>query len=146
MSSPKIEVVRKFGFDAAHRLINHEGKCAWLHGHRYTVHVHLAPKLGLDPVGRVLDFAVMQRWIGGWLDEHLDHNTILHEEDGTLAAGIAKFCRGGSPFLLPYNPTAENIAKFLLDTIAGHLLKGVPVVVTRVVVEETPNCRAEVEI
>ena len=136
------EVIRKFGFDAAHRLINHEGKCKYLHGHRYTAHVHLAPKRGLDNVGRVLDFGVMQTLIGGWIDQYWDHNTILHQDDGSLAAGVEKFCKNGLPYLLPYNPTAENIAKYLAE-ICRELLREQPVIVTKIVIEETPNCRAE---
>ena len=78
MSIPTI--TRKFTFDAAHRLINHKGKCANLHGHRYVAEITLQAKQ-LDELGMVVDFSEVKRIIGDWIDHRWDHNTILHPGD-----------------------------------------------------------------
>jgi 6-pyruvoyltetrahydropterin/6-carboxytetrahydropterin synthase len=44
---------------------------------------------------------------------------------------------------LPYNPTAENLAKYLLWEVCPKLLKGAGVIVYKVVFRETDNCYAE---
>lgn len=136
--------VRKLEFDAAHRLVNHQGKCRFLHGHRYLVEIFVAPKGGLDSLGMVVDFGVVKEKVGAWIDEFLDHTTILSEADLGLIPLVATYCKGGQPYIMPKNPTAENIAAMLLQT-ARELLKGEPIYVCKVVVHETPNCRAEVE-
>lgn len=50
-----ITVTRVLEFDAGHRVVNHESKCATLHGHRYKVEI-VAAAPGLDSLGRVIDF------------------------------------------------------------------------------------------
>lgn len=35
----KIYVSKKFGFEAAHHLVNYDGKCSHLHGHSYKLEV-----------------------------------------------------------------------------------------------------------
>ncbi len=52
-------------------------------------------------------------------------------------------------YLLPYNPTAENMAIYLLSKIAPQLIetiKGYDLRVTKVVVWETENAFAEVTV
>lgn len=139
-----ISAVRKFGFDAAHRLLEHEGKCAYLHGHRYTAHLYFSRKGGsLDAIGRVMDFSEMQVIVGTWIDRYWDHNTILNYHD-PLVKVVQGFCKDGQPSLLPYNPTAENLGVYLLGIVCPGLFKGKGAEVVKVVVEETPNCRAEI--
>ncbi len=49
------KIRRWFNFDAAHKLPNHPGKCANLHGHRWKGFVELAA-MSLMPNGMVMDF------------------------------------------------------------------------------------------
>lgn len=135
-----MEVGRILEFDAAHRLIDHEGKCKYLHGHRYKVALYVEAA-ELDSVGRVIDFSVIKEKFGKWIDERLDHNTILNQDD-PLRKEILAYCKPPGPYLMKGNPTAELIAKELL-WIARELLKDSPVVITRIVVFETPNCFVE---
>lgn len=46
-------------------------------------------------------------------------------------------------FVMPYNPTAENMARYLLDAVCPKLLQDSEVVVRRVTIWETENCYAE---
>jgi len=133
-------VTRILEFDAGHRVHNHESKCAVPHGHRYRVEV-TAQAAYLDPIGRVIDFSVLKEKVGGWIDENWDHNFILFEEDSSWVSALnnGRKC----PWVAPFNPTAENMAAYLLRTVCPGVLAGCGVTVTKVVVHETPNCYAE---
>ena len=152
-----ISITRQFGFDAGHRVLRHESKCATLHGHRYTAEVTVqAPEL--DALGRVIDFSVLKTIVGGWLDEHWDHTMILHEDDPLAfalrsphvlvshVAGIrAGDLLGPRPVYIlsgKRNPTAENLAEELA-TVATDLLAPHSLTVTQVRLWETPNCYAD---
>jgi len=75
-----ITVMRKVPFCAGHRLLHHEGKCANLHGHNYIVEFHVTGS-EVDELGRVVDFAVINRLFKSWIDENWDHGFLLWEED-----------------------------------------------------------------
>lgn len=140
----KITAIRDIHFDAAHRLIGHEGKCRFIHGHHYTVELH-AEAAGLDPLGRVIDFSVLKERVGFWLDLWWDHNIILSQEDQLLGDVIGPWTKDAlGACYLPYNPTAENIGRYVLSEVCPNVLSGTGVLVVKVVVHETPNCRAEV--
>ena len=140
----RVTVYRKFEFDAGHRLMGHESRCVYLHGHRYRVTVQVEPEVGLDTIGRVIDFSVIKDTLGAWLDHNWDHQMILNSADTDAIEAVSRFCRYGSPYLLPYNPTAEYLAKYLIEEICPALFKNVPVQVVKITVDETPNCSAEV--
>ncbi|MCE3245501.1 MAG: 6-pyruvoyl tetrahydrobiopterin synthase [Arthrobacter sp.] len=137
-----IAAVRLVEFDAGHRVHGHESKCARLHGHRYRVELHAAQAGGgLDSLGRVVDFSVLKERIGTWLDERWDHRTLLWCRDPLCEQLL--LLDHGAVVGVPFNPTAENMAAYLLQ-ISGKLLSETNVRLTKVVVWETPNCRAEV--
>ena len=69
--------VRKIHFCYGHRVMNHESKCATLHGHNGVLWVHAQPIAGLDSVGRVIDFSIIKSVIGGWVLENWDHTMII---------------------------------------------------------------------
>jgi len=135
----RLSLVRSLRFCAGHRLLGHEGRCAYLHGHNYRVDVEVEPSGGgtkVDAVGRVVDFALIKRRLLGWLDDHWDHAFILWTEDVTALAAV-KLATPTKYFLLPWNPTAENMARYLLEVVAPHVLDGLGVVARRVAVWES---------
>lgn len=140
-----ILITRKFEFDAGHRIVGHESKCKFLHGHRYVAEITFqAPKL--DALGRVRDFGELKKEIGSWIDDNLDHNMILFNQDPILNFGDADILRicGRSPFIVPFNPTAENLSKFLFEE-SQRIVSEIwhePLVVEAVKLFETPNCWA----
>lgn len=154
-----IEITRRLEFDAGHRVLNHEGKCRHLHGHRYSVLITVkAPEL--DNLGRVIDFSVVKEVVGGWIDSELDHNMILHpddpllqgietEVDGKFYAGRNEADRlvGRHPYIMPAsspNPTAENLAQ-MIGLNAQSLLsaRNKALKVVRLRIYETPNSYAD---
>ncbi len=137
-----VTVTRILEFDAAHRVMNHESKCSTLHGHRYQVEV-TAEAEQLDTIGRVIDFSILKGRIGTWIDEHWDHNSIIFEEDAETLKALRWIPRKKEPFSAPWNPTAENMATYLLNVVCPRELKGAGVMVTKIRIWETPNCYAD---
>lgn len=140
-----ITVMRKVAFCAGHRLLNHEGKCANLHGHNYLVEFHITAN-EVDDLGRVVDFADIKRLFKGWIDDHWDHGMILWDADENALAAVEQV-RPNKIYRLPYNPTAENLARYLLTQIGPQLIstiRGYDLIVSKVVVWETENSFAEV--
>ena len=121
--------------------MEHESKCKDLHGHRYTVEATFAAK-GLDTLGRVIDFAEVRKVLGSWIDENWDHTTILFDQDKALGEKIISITKQ-KIFYLPYNPTVENLAKYLLETVCPSLFEGSDASCRRIKIWETPNCSAE---
>lgn len=141
-SSSSISCTRRIEFDAAHRIKNHESKCKDMHGHRYAVEATFsAPEL--DTLGRIIDFGIIKERLGSWIDEHWDHNTILWQEDSKLGKVIKEITQQ-EIFYLPYNPTAENMARYLIEDICPQLFKDAEISCTRIRLYETPQCFAEV--
>lgn len=136
-------ITRRITFCAGHRVFGHESKCRNLHGHNYTV-LFDAQAEQLDELGRVIDFAVLKERLKAWIDEYWDHGLILMESDPIvpmMTRSLAQKC-----YLLPQNPTAENLAEHLLHHAAPEALEGVGVRVVRVTLWETENCCAMVEL
>ena len=139
-----ITCTRRIEFDAAHRVMLHESKCKFLHGHRYVIEATFLAE-ALDSLGRVVDFGVIKSVLGAWVDEHWDHTTILHEADRHLGELIAAQLQQNI-FYLPDNPTAENMASYLLHRICPMLFVDYPMVCEKIRLWETPNCYAEATI
>ncbi len=132
---------RRIQFCAGHRVLNHESKCANPHGHNYVVWIH-ARSSELDSIGRVIDFSVLKEMIGGWLDHFWDHTFIVYEKDKNLIDSLKPFHKNKPLWIAPFNPTAENMAQYLLD-ISPKLLQGTGVEVYKIELFETENCKAD---
>ncbi len=102
--------------------MNHGGKCENLHGHNYAVEVTVTGEK-TDDVGRVVDFSIIKKLFKGWLDENWDHGFILWDQDRKTIDAISSL--NSKLFLLPENPTAENMAAYLLSEVGPALLREV---------------------
>jgi len=153
-------------FSCGHRVVGHESHCAHLHGHNYRVHFTVEGKL--DSVGRVLDFSVIKSKLCQWLEDNWDHRFLYWSEDtvinNTFSAmfdfrenarraldrsgvdlGLPEWEKAVASFVpVPFNPTAENMGRYLLDVVGPEQLAGTGVTLTKVIVEETRKCSAEV--
>ena len=143
----KITVMRQVKFCAGHRLLGHEGKCANLHGHNYVVEFHITGS-EIDELGRVVDFSVIKKLFKGWIDENWDHGFLLWNEDENALQALEQV-QPNRIFRMPYNPTAENMARYLLCEVSPQLIEsveGYDLKVTKVVVWETEHAFAEVSV
>ena len=140
-----VTVMRQVKFCAGHRLLGHEGKCANLHGHNYVVQFHVTGKQ-IDELGRVVDFQVINKLFKGWIDDNWDHGFLIWTEDDNALQALEQV-QPNRIYRMPYNPTAENMARYLMYEIAPKLMstvEGYDLQVTKVVVWETENSFAEV--
>jgi len=85
-------------FSSAHNLRGYKGKCEQLHGHNWKVEVDVLAET-LDKTGMVMDFNALKKQLNGCL-EKLDHRHINR-----------------IPYFKKVNPTSENIAKYIFDTV-----------------------------
>lgn len=132
------QITRILEIDAGHRLLQHEGKCRNLHGHRYSFEITMTAEK-LDAVGRVVDFGVVKQAVGTWLDDTLDHAFIIQHGDPLLVFLLE---HKQKHFIMSKPPTAENMAE-LVCTSAAVLLHDYPITVTQVRCWETPNSFAD---
>ena len=131
-----ITITRLLEADVGHRLLNHEGKCAHAHGHRYRWHIECCAP-ALDSVGRVIDFSVVKALVGTWIDDHLDHAFVAQTGDPIL-----EWLRenGQRHHEVQFPPTAENLAAYVAMQAMRLLPEHIKVV--SVICWETPNCFA----
>lgn len=156
MMRTEITAERYHDVSFGHRVAGHENKCAHLHGHNYRIHFTCAA-LSLDAVGRVLDFSVMKAKLCTFLEDEWDHRMLIWNGDRTVRAIQDKVERDlvseigvfppstlllNSIVWVPFNPTAENIADYLLRVVGPERLKGTDVELVRVRVDETRKCSA----
>jgi 6-pyruvoyltetrahydropterin/6-carboxytetrahydropterin synthase len=86
-------VTKRLEISASHHLeLDYESKCQNLHGHNWIIYITCQSET-LDRNGMVIDFKYISTQVKGKLD-HQNLNDVLD-----------------------FNPTAENIAKWICDTI-----------------------------
>jgi 6-pyruvoyltetrahydropterin/6-carboxytetrahydropterin synthase len=89
----------EFHFAAAHRLPRYEGPCSRMHGHNYRMIVCVEGEV--DPKsGMVADFGRIKEIVQEHVLSRSDHRTLNDVLD---------------------NPTAENIARWIFETLAPYL-------------------------
>lgn len=77
---------------AHHLVLDYESKCTHLHGHNWIVNIYCKSRT-LDRNGMVTDFTLIKRNV----EDRLDHKCLND--------------------VLPYNPTAENIARWICEQV-----------------------------
>lgn len=141
----KYTIQKILEFDYGHRIVGHESKCAYLHGHRGKAIVKISTEV-LDNLWRVIDFGVVKMVIGDWINENWDHNMILSRKDPLYRMWEnsdethRKHLFGDkTPFWIDENPTAEALARLLFETCVRLFSEDSPIEVSQVEFWETPN-------
>lgn len=107
----------------------------------------------LDNVGRVIDFDVIKSKLCQWLEDNWDHRFLVWEDDAamrdlsdTVASYLCGATSGADDVLansiawVPFNPTAENMAQYLVDVVGPQQLAGTGVLLASCKFEETRKC------
>ena len=137
-----ITVVRYHDISCGHRVYGHESKCQFLHGHNYRFWFTAVAEDGLtDFLGRVVDFGVIKARLCQWLEDNWDHKTLLWTED-PLSASIPVFLGSDDIIPVPFNPTAENLANYLLHEVSPPMMRDSGARIISVRVDETRKCSA----
>ena len=106
-------VCKRLEIAGAHRLeLDYESKCSNLHGHNWIIHIYMQSE-ELNQNGMVEDFTVIKEKIHGVLDHKYINDVVK------------------------VNPTAENIARWIADTLGEKCYK--------VTVQESEGNTAEYE-
>lgn len=92
----------KSSFSAAHRLREYEGRCEAMHGHNWSVEVHVRGA-DLNKTGMLVDFKAVREALKAVLDG-LDHHDLNETEAFRKT-----------------NPTSENIARHIFGLLSGLL-------------------------
>jgi 6-pyruvoyltetrahydropterin/6-carboxytetrahydropterin synthase len=89
--------------------MNHPGKCRHLHGHSVKASISIQQQQ-LNQQSMVCDFSDIRDCVEIYIDQHLDHNFLLHKDDPIIPMLIENKER----FLaLDEHPTAEVLSKMI---------------------------------
>jgi 6-pyruvoyltetrahydropterin/6-carboxytetrahydropterin synthase len=97
------EVMIERNFSSAHQLRGYKGKCENLHGHNYRVEIY-ARGSELDNIGLLVDFGELKE-AADEVVAYLDHRNINELP----------------PFDEELNPSAENLARYILERVASRV-------------------------
>ena len=141
----RITAERYHDISTGHRVVGHENKCRYLHGHNYRIHF-VCEAHQLDSVGRVIDFGVIKEKLCMWVENYWDHKFLAWEQDPVMKyvcehMNTDEFFNPSVVFV-PFNPTAENMAQHLVEVIGPQQLAGTGVTLVSVRIEETAKCSA----
>lgn len=140
-------IVRADGFDAAHRIKNHTGACANIHGHRYNYELEFefdSSKGSLDStLGYSIDFSEIKRIAVQFLLDYFDHGFIVNPADKEIIELLDKLnskmwlmsLHGKGVFC---NPSVENMAKEIFMAISS-IMNTDDLLFSKLTLYETPN-------
>jgi 6-pyruvoyltetrahydropterin/6-carboxytetrahydropterin synthase len=99
----QFEVMIERNFSSAHQLRGYKGKCENLHGHNYKIEIYARGR-ELNHIGLLVDFVELKDAADD-LVTYLDHKNLNELE----------------PFVSAQNPSAENLARFVLERLAAQI-------------------------
>ncbi|MFL6207400.1 MAG: 6-carboxytetrahydropterin synthase QueD [Pyrinomonadaceae bacterium] len=97
------EVMIERNFSSAHQLRGYKGKCENLHGHNYKIEIYARGR-ELDNIGLLVDFGELKA-AADEVVRYLDHRNINELP----------------PFDAELNPSAENLARYILERVAAQV-------------------------
>ena len=101
----RIEVV----FDAGHRLLNYDGKCASPHGHTFRAEIILEGEV-LNELSLLVDFGQIKASVKQWIDARWDHGFLLNSADRLLINALGQIPEAKLYLFENQNPSAEAMA------------------------------------
>jgi 6-pyruvoyltetrahydropterin/6-carboxytetrahydropterin synthase len=97
------EVMIERNFSSAHQLRGYKGKCENLHGHNYKIEIYVRGS-ELNNIGLLVDFVELKAAADDVV-LYLDHRNINELP----------------PFDVELNPSAENLARYILERVGSRV-------------------------
>jgi len=94
----------------AHRQHCHEGHCALVHGHNWSITLTFACR-ETDVNGFVVDFGKL-KYLKAWIEEHLDHALVLNADDPRREAIVESLEGIAKPYVVA-NCSCEGLCRHL---------------------------------
>ena len=126
----------------AHALFGYDGLCKNIHGHSYRLWVTIIGNVLEEENhvknGMVLDFSLLKKIVKPEIVDKYDHSLVLNANSPHANIDFSAFEK---VFLLPYQPTSENLVYDFVQVIKEKLPKNVSLY--KVTLSETANSYAE---
>ena len=126
----------------AHALFGYDGLCKNIHGHSYRLWVTIIGKVLEEENhvknGMVLDFSLLKKIVKPEIVDKYDHSLVLNANSPHANIDLSAFEK---VFLLPYQPTSENLVYDFVQVIKEKLPNNVDL--HKVILSETANSYAE---
>ena len=111
--------------DTGHRIPNHSSKCRNMHGHRYRWEAELEGDIvtdeGASDEGMLMDFSDVSLILTQYIHDVVDHAFIVYEGDTEALEALSSMGDGHSTLVVPFIPTAENLAKWAFEQVEPHI-------------------------
>tara|TARA_B100000686_G_C16686493_1_gene915106 strand:- start:662 stop:1114 length:453 start_codon:yes stop_codon:yes gene_type:complete len=131
--------------DTGHRVPNHTSKCRHMHGHRYRWEVELqgdvVTEKGVSEEGMLMDFSDVSKILNEHIHDIVDHAFLVFEGDEEALNALNMMAEGHRTVILPFVPTAENLAKWAYERVEPHITSsyGNSLILRAFHVRETPK-------
>lgn len=165
MPAALVSITRRIEFDAGHRIPDHKSKCRNAHGHRYvleaTLRGEVIEQVGVSDNGMVLDFGDLKEMMTRLIGDRWDHAFLVWKNDSPMRQALRCLDIEGlgsvsthKTIVLDAIPTVENLVLIVAMVLQAEISMSDAIAhrnlqprrnrkLERVVLWETPNCRAE---
>ena len=125
---PRIQLIRRFSFEATHLLPYHEGDCRHVHGHSYRLEVQINGPVQAEHIGpesgMVMDLKRLKDLVHKSIIAPCDHALLLPDFLPELQLEAARLF-STKILILPFSPTAENLVHWMAWQLQAQLPAGV---------------------
>ena len=140
----RIRLTKKFNFEMAHALWNHDGSCRNVHGHSYKLNITVIGEPDTEKSsprnGMVVDFSEFKNWVKSEIIDDLDHCFVVSSD-----ADVSSLKKIDQMFeklkVVDFQPTCENLLIYMADIIKARIPANIGLYSLKL--SETPTSFAE---
>jgi 6-pyruvoyltetrahydropterin/6-carboxytetrahydropterin synthase len=119
-----------------------------MHGHRYRFEAEIegdtVQESGVSEEGMLMDFSDVSAILMEHVHDIVDHAFVVYEGDSEARNACAAMGDGHRTVVVPFIPTAENLAKWAFEQVQPHIMTayGNRLKLVAMHVRETPKSTA----
>jgi 6-pyruvoyltetrahydropterin/6-carboxytetrahydropterin synthase len=96
-----------------------------MHGHRYRFEAEIEGDIvtdsGVSEEGMLIDFSDVSAILAQYVHDVVDHAFVVYSGDEKGRAACAVMGDGHRTVVVPFIPTAENLAKWAFEQVEPHI-------------------------